>query len=149
MKLIVEIENIIQECEAKVGFAYVNFNSGETCSVNGLQNFPMQSVYKFHLALRVLSELDQGIISLDQKIYIKESELIPNIWSPLRDRFGKRNLELNLSELLAYAVSQSDNVACDVLFRLIGGPTVVNDFISGLGVSGVSILNTEEEIQGD
>ena len=34
-----------------------------------------------------------------------------------------------ISELIEYTVAMSDNVGCDVLLRLIGGPKVVHDFL--------------------
>ncbi|MFR0775137.1 MAG: serine hydrolase [Alistipes finegoldii] len=39
-----------------------------------------------------------------------------------------------MAELLAYSVAQSDNNVCDLLFRFLGGPEVVNCYIAGLGV---------------
>jgi beta-lactamase class A len=40
-------------------------------------------------------------------------------------------------------VSVSDNVAADILLRLVGGPTVVNAYIAGLGVSGFHLEDSE------
>jgi beta-lactamase class A len=34
-----------------------------------------------------------------------------------------------ISELIEYTVAMSDNVGCDVLLRLIGGPKVVQNFM--------------------
>jgi beta-lactamase class A len=46
-------------------------------------------------------------------------------------------------------VSQSDNNGCDLLFRLMGGTSVVNQFIHALGVTGIAIVATEEEMHRD
>jgi beta-lactamase class A len=66
-------------------------------------------------------------------------------------RPAKRNQgeELKLKDLLYFMISESDNIACDILFRLVGGASTVNNFISDLGIKSVSIVNTEEEIQAD
>jgi beta-lactamase class A len=48
-----------------------------------------------------------------------------------------------------YTVSQSDNSGCDILFRLLGGPSNVEKYIHSLGVRGMAIATTEEEMHGD
>ncbi len=53
----------------------------------------MQSVFKFHIALAVLDLVDQGKLSLDQKVFIKKSELLPNTWSPIRKKIQKEILK--------------------------------------------------------
>jgi beta-lactamase class A len=47
------------------------------------------------------------------------------------------------------AVSDSDNVACDMLLRLLGGPAAVNAYVSSLGIRDVHIANTELEMSRD
>ena len=44
---------------------------------NAEKKLPMQSVFKYHIALAVLDLVDQGKLSLDQKVFIKKSELLP------------------------------------------------------------------------
>lgn len=105
----------------------------------------MQSVYKYHLALAVLNLVEKNKIQLKDKIVIRKEDLLP-YYSPLREKYPEGNVELTIDELINYTVTLSDNVACDVLFRLLGGPSVANDFIKSLGISGVSIIATEEEM---
>ena len=59
------------------------------------------------------------------------------------------NLELPISELLAYTMQLSDNVACDILFDYIGGVNVVDEYIHSLGINDVSITTTEDEMHQD
>ena len=114
---------------------------------NAEKKLPMQSVFKFHIALAVFDLVDQGKLSLDQKVFIKKSELLPNTWSPIREKYTEGNLELPLSEIIEYTVAMSDNIGCDVLLRLIGGPKVVNDFIISKGVKDTQIIYNEELMQ--
>lgn len=114
---------------------------------NTEKKLPMQSVFKFHIALAVLDLVDQGKLSLDQKVFIKKSELLPNTWSPIREKYPDGNFELPLSELIEYTVAMSDNIGCDVLLRLIGGPKIVNDFIISKGVKNTQIIYNEEIMQ--
>lgn len=81
-----KIEQILSDKNAVVGVSIIGNNGKDTLSLNGDRRFPMQSVFKFHIALAVLSEIDKGKLSLDQKIEIGKNELLPeDFWSPLRD----------------------------------------------------------------
>ncbi len=114
---------------------------------NAEKKLPMQSVFKYHIALAVLDLVDQGKLSLDQKVFINKSELLPNTWSPIREKNPEGNFEMPISELIEYSVAMSDNVGCDVLLRLIGGPKVVNDYIVSKGVKNTQIVYNEELMQ--
>ena len=114
---------------------------------NAEKKLPMQSVFKYHIALAVLDLVDQGKLSLDQKVFIKKSELLPNTWSPIREKNPEGNFEMPISELIEYSVAMSDNVGCDVLLRLIGGPKVVHDFLISKGAKDTQIVYNEEVMQ--
>ena len=114
---------------------------------NAEKKLPMQSVFKFHIAMAVLDLVDKGKLSLDQKIFIKKSELLPNTWSPIREKNPEGNFEMPISELIEYTVAMSDNVGCDVLLRLIGGPKMVHDFLISKGVKNTQIVYNEELMQ--
>ena len=114
---------------------------------NAEKKLPMQSVFKYHIALAVLDLVDQGKLSLDQKVFIKKSELLPNTWSPIREKNPEGNFEMSISELIEYTVAMSDNVGCDVLLRLIGGPKVVHDFLISKGAKDTQIVYNEELMQ--
>jgi beta-lactamase class A len=58
-----------------VGVDILNFDNGDTLTFNGNAHFPMQSVYKFHLALAVLNEVDKGKLTLNQNIFVKKIRL--------------------------------------------------------------------------
>lgn len=139
------IEDLIKDKRAIIGVAIISENGQDTLSVNGTERFPMQSVYKYHLALSVLELVEKEKIQLQDRIVIRKEDLLP-YYSPLREKYPEGNVELSIDELIRYAVSESDNVACDLLFRLVGGPTVVNDFIHSHGINDISIVSTEEEM---
>ena len=114
---------------------------------NAEKKLPMQSVFKYHIALAVLDLVDQDKLSLYQKVFIKKSELLPNTWSPIREKNPEGNFEMPISELIEYSVAMSDNVGCDVLLRLIGGPKVVHDFLISKGAKDTQIVYNEELMQ--
>lgn len=144
-----KLEQISQKVDGNVGVSVIWLESGDTLSLKGDDRFPMQSVYKFPLALAVLDKVDKEVLSLNQKIFVKKKELLPNTWSPLRDKYSNGNVNLTLDELLNYTVSVSDNNGCDILFKLLGGPAKVNEYFHRLGFVDISIVATEEEMHKD
>jgi len=144
-----KIEQIAKTVKGNVGVAIIGVGNNDTITFNGNEKFPMQSVYKFPLALAVLNSVDKGRLSLDQKIFIAKKDLLPATWSPLREKYPDGNVSVTLDELLKVTVAWSDNNGCDILFRLVGGTNIVNDFIHEKGVTNIEITATEEEMHKD
>lgn len=136
------VRAVTDSVRATVGVAVV-FEEGDTLVVNNACRYPTMSVYKFHQALAVLDRLDRSGLPLTTRIPVLRSDLLPDTWSPLREACpgGGR---FTVAELLAYSVAQSDNNVCDLLFRFLGGPEVVNRYIAGLGVGETEIAADEE-----
>lgn len=142
-----DVFKIIQSVEADVGVAIKHLEDGDTLTFNGMNPFPMQSVFKFHLGLAVLDQVDKGKISLEQKIPIHKKEFIPKTHSPIADKYPEGNVALSVKELLSYTISNSDNNGCDILLRLVGGPRKVEEYIHRQNVKGIAIVHNEEEMQ--
>jgi len=143
-----KIQRIITSKNVEVGVAIIGNTGKDTLSINGNRHFPLQSVFKFHIALAVLSQIDNGKFNLNQKIKIEKKDLIPDLYSPIRDEYPN-GATLALSKILAYTVSQSDNVGCEVLLKLIGGPEVVEKYCKDNGIKDISIKINEEEQQAN
>lgn len=142
-----QIQEIVSDKNAVVGVSIIGNNGKDTLSLNGDRRFPMQSVFKFHIALAVLSEIDNGNLALDQKITIGEDELLPeDFWSPLRDEHPQGGT-FTIGRLIQYSVSHSDNTACDVLIRLIGTPKTVEEYIKKNNIQDIQITFNEEDMQ--
>jgi len=140
------LENIAKDARGTVGVSILYKASGRRISLHGKEHFPMQSVFKFILALYILHELDNGKLSLDQKIHIDQKDWPAKIWSPLRDSLNGQAADIPLRTLLQYTVSKSDNGGCDELFKLAGGTRIVNDYIHQVGIKDISIVATEAEM---
>ena len=141
-----EIEKITAGKNATVAVSVLDFETNKSIDINGEKKMPMLSVFKFHIALAVLDLVDQGKLSLDQKIFIKKEDLLENTWSPIREKFPDGNIEMPLSELIKYTVAQSDNNGCDILLRLIGGTETVQKFINGKGIKNFTIKADEAQM---
>lgn len=143
-----KIQQIISTRKATVGVSIIGSNSKDTLSINGETHFPMQSVFKFHIALAVLSQVDQGKLSLDQKIKIEKKDLLPGLYSPLREKYPN-GVTLPLAEIISYTVSKSDNVGCDALLRILGGPGEVENYFLRNNFKDISIKFNEEVMQNN
>jgi len=141
-----EINRIISAKNATAGISIKNIENKDTLSINGHMSMPMMSVFKFHIALAVLDQVDRGKLKLYQKFLIKKEELLPDTWSPIRDEFPDGNIHLTLNQLLRYMVTHSDNNGCDILLRMMGGPETVQKFINKQGVKDITIKLDEEQM---
>lgn len=142
-----QIEQIVSEKNAIVGVSIIGNNGKDTISFHGDRRFPMQSVFKFHIALAVLSEVDKGNLLLDQIIEINKDDLLPeNFWSPLRDE-NPNGGRFTIAKLIQYSVSHSDNTACDILIRLIGTPKTAEEYFKKNNIQDIQITFNEEEMQ--
>lgn len=144
-----EIETISKQAKGIVGVGIMDLKTKETLLINQDHKFPMQSTFKFPLAIAVLDLIDKGKYKLDQKIHVTQSQLEKNTHSPMRDKYEGQDFDITVGELLSYSVSESDNNACDILFGLAGGTKKVNDYIHSLGVRDIAIVATEKEMAMD
>lgn len=143
-----KIHEIVSTKNAIVGVSIIGNEGKDTLSLNGNRHFPLQSVFKFHIALTVLSQIDKGVLSLNQKISVPPEDMLPGLWSPLREENPKGG-DFTIAKLIKYSVSKSDNVGCDVLLRLLGGPHVVEEFFKKNNITDIAIKLNEEDMQSN
>jgi beta-lactamase class A len=143
-----QLNGYIRQYHATIGVGIYDMAANDTLIINESHEYPTMSVYKFHLALAVLHAVDEGTLTLDQKIQVTADELHAETWSPLRDKYPQ-GATLPLSEIIRYTVAESDNNGCDILFRLMGGTRKVQRYIRSLGLKKISIKATEEEMHRD
>lgn len=141
-----KIKQIVSDKDALIGVSIIGNNNKDMLALNGDKRFPMQSVFKFHIALAVLSEIDKGNLSLNQIVRIDKEKLWKGFWSPLRDE-NPNGGSFTIKKLIQYTVSHSDNTACDVLIQLIGTSKTIEEYIKKSGIEDIQIRFNEEEMQ--
>ncbi len=109
------------------------------------KRFEMNSVMKFPQAIYVAHYLDSCGISLDQRVTVKKQELEQNTWSPMLKMIDEER-EFSYGELLALSLQQSDNNACDLLFKLCGSPRDVQNYLRSLEFKNIRIKWTEKQM---
>ncbi len=134
--------------QAQIGVAATMFDTNAAYFMGSDPLHPMQSVYKFPLALSVLKRVDEGKWRLDENMNVSAQDLLPDTWSPLRDKFPQGG-EFALRELIRYAVQESDNNACDFLCLLLGGAYAVQADLNAWGIDGIKVCSTEAEMHAE
>ncbi len=142
------LEDVSHMIQGDVGVAILDLQSNDTVSLNGDKHFPMQSVFKFHIALAVLRLVDEKKLSLDKKYRITKDHYFKT-WSVLMRTYPEANVDVTLRELITWTVMNSDNVACDILLDILGGPDKVYKFIGTVGITDIAIVATEREMHND
>lgn len=140
-----EINRLISKKNATVGISIIANNFRDTININEDRHYPMQSVFKFPIALAVLSEVDNKALNLKQKINISAKDLLPDTWSPIRNKYPN-GTSMPLSEIIRYTVAESDNNGCDILLQLLGGITAIDEFLSKQQLTDISIKASEKDM---
>jgi beta-lactamase class A len=100
----------------------------------------MASVYKLPIAIAVLAKVDAGEWTLEQEVVVLPGE---------RRRTGakvdpwKPGAKVPLARLVDAVMTTSDNTACDVLLRLLGGPRAVDAWLDAHGFPGIDVSWSE------
>lgn len=140
--LATQLQQIASKIKGRVGVSAMVIETGQTVSLNADGHYPMQSVYKFPIALAILQQVDKGALKLDQEVQVRKEELIIHGHSPIRDTHPN-GTAMTLREVIRYSVSESDGSACDVLLRLLGGAPNAEKAIHQLGIKDIAIATTE------
>lgn len=140
-----QIAGIAGNISGKVGVYAEILETRDTVSLNRDGHFPMQSVYKFPIAMAMLHQVDLRRFRLDQSVHVTKNDLIPrNGASLIRDLHPEGNFDMTLSELIGHNIRASDGSACDVLLRLLGGTANADAYVRSLGVKQIAIATTEK-----
>jgi beta-lactamase class A len=135
------LQTIAKPAGGTVGFAAMDLTSGRLLGLNQDRPFPMQSVFKLPIAIEVLHQVDEGRIELEREIVLGADDA----------REGASGTMVvpsrtTVRKLLEAMVVNSDNVACDRLLALVGGPQVVHARVRSLAGEGIDIRFSEREM---
>jgi beta-lactamase class A len=156
-----KVATIAQGAQGTVSVSCLLPGTRLNCDLNPHNHAPMQSMYKYPLALTVLHLAEIGKlfpnqqpgkpidVILDRTVRFLPEDIIPHAYSPLQDRYPNANVDVPLRELIRLAVGESDNGAEEVLLRIIGGPSVVQSYIRSLGISAFQLLDSERDLDHD
>lgn len=114
----------------KTGIAVQRIDGEWAIAQRGPELFPQQSVSKLWVTLAVLDAVDQGRLTLDQRVRIGPEDLTL-FHQPLAARVrAEGSVTMSVRDLIETAITHSDNTANDSLLRTVGGPSAVRAFIA-------------------
>jgi beta-lactamase class A len=152
---------IARDAHGTVSVACVLPGTKLNCDLNPHNHAPMQSVFKYPLAVTVLHVAEtKGLfpdqrpgesinVTLDRLVRFLPEDRIPHTYSPLQDHYPDANVDVPLRELIQLSAGKSDNAATETLLRIIGGPLVVQDFIRSLGIDTFQLQDGEHALDRD
>lgn len=128
--------------KGEVGIAVLDTSRQKEYRLSQDKPFPMQSVCKLPLSIAVLRLADAGKLTVKDKITVRRSDLVA-LHSPIKDSIRGKQSDFTIANLITRAVCDSDNTACDVLIRRVGGPAAVTAILKEAGIEGVRIDRPE------
>jgi beta-lactamase class A len=156
-----KIAAIAQDAHGTVSVACLLPGTTLNCDLNPHNHSPMQSMFKYPLALTVLHLADRGMlfpdqrpgeplnVTLDRKVRFLPEDRIPHTHSPLQERYPDANVDVPLREFIQLVIEQSDNGAEETLLRIVGGPAIVQSYIHSLGISAFQLKDSEAALNRD
>ena len=114
----------------RLGVAVLDTGSGQLVGHRLDERFAMCSTFKMPLAAAILREVDQGRMRHDQWVAYGPADKVAH--APITEQHLKRG-GMTLVALAEAAQTTSDNVAANVLLKLIGGPAGLTSILRSTG----------------
>lgn len=113
----------------RLGVTLLDTASGRRVGHRQDERFPMCSTFKFVLSASVLHLADQGTLSLDRRLPVRQQDMLSH--APVTKRHvGK---DLTVRDLCRATMVTSDNPAANLLLGVVGGPAGVTAFLRANG----------------
>ena len=101
----------------------------------------MASVFKVPVAIAVLDAVERSGLKLDREVEVLESDR--QEVGPLYDEW-KPGMRVSVARMVDVMLLYSDNTACDLLTRLLGGPAAAEKALTARNIAGVRISLDEK-----
>jgi beta-lactamase class A len=140
------LESAFRELEDRVsgflGVHALNLKNRETLSYRAAEWFPMMSVAKLPVAMKVMMLIEARILELNQLVRVDPGQF--SLGNAPINRKHPTGFVCTVRQLLEWSIVDSDNTAHDALFRLCGGPINIQPYMDQLRAA-VRIARTERQ----
>ncbi|HEY2071693.1 MAG TPA: class A beta-lactamase [Rhizomicrobium sp.] len=134
------IAAIERRAGCRLGVSALDTGTGHRIHHRADERFRMCSTFKTLAAAAILSRVDRGLEHLDRFVPYGQADLFS--YAPVT-RAHVDEGGLQLGDLLAAAVSQSDNGAANLILTALGGPAAVTAYARALGDKVTRLDRTE------
>jgi beta-lactamase class A len=139
-----EIAHLAAAARGAVGVAALHLENGRALAHDADASYPMASTVKVPLAVTVLAQAAAGRFNLAAPVEVHPTEMNPS--GPVSEEFRHGRVALSPRALIDPMITRSDNTATDVLLRLVGGPSAVQDHMRALDIDGIRVDRTIREL---
>ncbi|MEO8617843.1 MAG: serine hydrolase [Sphingomicrobium sp.] len=141
------IDQYARAFNGSVGIAVRSIDEGWKVGWQDTMLCPQQSVSKFWVALTAMEKVDQGRLSLDDRVTLTREDLTL-FHQPIAAKIlGQGQATTSVGDLLFDAITKSDNTANDRLMRAAGGPSAVRSFIARHNLGAIRFYEGERLLQ--
>lgn len=147
--LAADIKRIVEaQPQSRVGVCVTLPAQAPVC-INGDARFSLQSVVKLFVGAAMLDAIENGKFTLDQSVTLSRRDM--SVYQhPLAELIAQNGTHTTtIRDLIARAINDSDNAACDKLIELLGGPQMVQDFLTRKGVKDIRVDRDEKNLQAN
>jgi len=138
-----KIEEVAEGLEGTLGVAVKHLGTGEEVLINGDDFFPLASALKVPVLITLYRQVDEGKISLDEKLVMTEDAKVPGggILQHLTP-----GLEMVVRDYVTLMMMISDNTATVMVVDLVGRENI-NETMRRLGLE-TNIMVSRERFHG-
>lgn len=127
----------------RLGVSLLNVNTGIQTGFRDTERFAMCSTFKALLVGLILREIEQGRLTLTQRVYFDETNMVP--YAPVTSESLETGY-MQVGALAEAAQKTSDNVAANLLLKIIGGPAEFTKHLRALGDQVTRLDRVEPEL---
>ena len=138
-----KIEEVAEGLEGTLGVAVKHLGTGEEVLINGDDFFPLASALKVPVLITLYRQVDEGKISLDERLVMKEDAKVPGggILQHLTP-----GLETVVRDYVTLMMMISDNTATVMVVDLVGREDI-NEAMRRLGLK-TNVMVSRERFHG-
>lgn len=144
-RLRLQIEKTVAPARGDVGVAIKHLETGQEVVVRAEEPYPMASTVKLPILVEMYAQERAGTLTFEEMRQLSPSD--QHVGSgDISVIFDLPGVTMNLANLANMMMMVSDNSATDVLLARVGGPTPVNARMRALGLTGIRVDRTIQEL---
>ena len=128
VRLIAEMEGALSQVNGRRGAAVKEVGRDQVILAGSPQPMAQQSVSKLWVNLTIAEMVAQGRMTYRDPVIVTNADRAV-FHQPLARRTASGNVRTTVGELMTMAITQSDNMANQVLMDLAGGPSAVQSWL--------------------
>jgi beta-lactamase class A len=140
------ITTLLANFNGTAAAAITSVDQGWAVTYNGARPMPQQSVSKLWVSMTALDLLDQGRLTLEDPVVVRQEDLTL-FHQPIAALVKGDGYHTTVGELMRRALTMSDNTANDRLLTYVGGPNAVRAFLARHGIANIRFGPGERLLQ--